>query len=108
LLSIKPVLYVPDEGTLNVVKKAHGRKAALKAIRDAVLHDFAAADPAGKDVHILHADCRADAEYVRDEIRKAYPQVGRITITQLGVVIGAHCGPGLLTVFYLCEGRKPE
>ncbi|MBQ4473613.1 MAG: DegV family protein [Lachnospiraceae bacterium] len=108
LLSIKPVLYVPDEGTLNVVKKAHGRKAALKAIRDAVLHDFAAADPAGKDVHILHADCRADAEYVRDEIRKAYPQVGRITITQLGVVIGAHCGPGLLTVFYLCEGRNPE
>ena len=43
-----------------------------------------------------------------DEIKKAYPQVGRITITALGVVIGAHCGPGLLTVFYLCDGRRPE
>ena len=108
LLSIKPVLYVPDEGTLNVVKKAHGRKAALKAIRDGVLHDFAGIDPAGHEVHILHADCREDAEWVRDEIKKAYPQVGEITITQLGVVIGAHCGPGLLTVFYLCGGRNAE
>ena len=57
---------------------------------------------------ILHADCRADAEALRDGIREAYPQLGEITITGLGVVIGAHCGPGLLTVFYLCSGREPE
>jgi len=108
LLGIKPVLYVPDRGTLDVVKKARGRKAALKSIRDGILNDFSKSDPAGTEVHILHADCRADAEYIRDEIKSAYPQVGEITITQLGVVIGAHCGPGLLTVFYLCAGRQPE
>ena len=33
--------------------------------------------------------------------------VGEITITGLGVVIGPHCGPGLLTIFYLCNGRRP-
>jgi DegV family protein with EDD domain len=108
LLSIKPVLYVPDRGTLDVVKKARGRKAALNSIRDGVLHDLSKIDPTGTEVHILHADCRADAEYIRDEIKKAYPQTGEITITQLGVVIGAHCGPGLLTVFYLCGGRSPD
>ena len=32
LLKIKPVLYVPDGGTLDVVKKARGRKAALREI----------------------------------------------------------------------------
>ena len=108
LLGIKPVLYVPDKGTLDVVKKARGRKAALKSIRDGVLHDFSKADPSGTEVHILHADCLADAEYIRDEIKSAYPRVGEITITQLGVVIGAHCGPGLLTVFYFCGGRCPD
>ena len=108
LLSIKPVLYVPDRGTLDVVKKARGRKAALKSIIDGVLHDLSRIDPTGTRIHILHADCREDAEHVRDEIRKAYPRVGEITITSLGVVIGAHCGPGLLTVFYLCESRQPE
>ena len=108
LLGIKPVLYVPDRGTLDVVKKARGRKAALKAIRDGVFHDFAETDPTGTEVHILHADCQADAERLRDEIKDAYPETGEITITQLGVVIGAHCGPGLLTVFYLCGGRNPD
>ena len=108
LLNIKPVLYVPDRGTLDVVKKARGRKAALKAIIDGVLHDLSKIDPAGMDIHILQADCRADAEYIRDEIRKVHPEVGEICITSLGVVIGAHCGPGLLTVFYLCADRQPE
>ena len=108
LLSIKPVLYVPDRGTLDVVKKARGRKAALKAILDGVLHDMSKIDPTGVRFHILHADCLSDAEHVRDAIRAAYPQVGEITITSLGVVIGAHCGPGLLTVFYLCDSRQPE
>ena len=108
LLSIKPVLYVPDRGTLDVVKKARGRKAALHTIRDGILHDLKKIDPTGTEFHILHADCQGDAEYIRDEIRRAYPQVGEITITQLGVVIGAHCGPGLLTVFYLCADRSPD
>ncbi len=108
ILNIKPVLYVPDRGTLDVVKKARGRKAALHAIRDGVLHDLSKIDPAGTEFHILHADCEEDAAYIRDEICKAYPQVGEITITQLGVVIGAHCGPGLLTVFYLCGDRSPD
>ena len=107
LLSVKPVLYVPDRGTLDVAKKVRGRKAALAEILRGVKDDLAEIDPTGMEINILQADCRADAEFVRDEIKKAYPSVGEITITGLGVVIGAHCGPGLLTVFYLCGGRKP-
>ena len=108
VLSIKPVLYVPDAGTLDVVKKARGRKAALKTILSGILNDLSKIDPTGTDIHILHADCKKDAEFIRDEVKGAYPQVGEITITSLGVVIGAHCGPGLLTVFYLCDGCNPE
>lgn len=108
LLSIKPVLYVPDGGTLDVVKKARGRRAALDGIRDGVLHDLSVIDATGLEVCILHADCRADAEYMKSEIKKAHPEVGEISISSLGVVIGAHCGPGLLAVFYLCGGRFPD
>ena len=108
LLQIKPVLYVPDRGTLDVVKKARGRKAALKAIADGVLHDLSSVDTKGARMRILHADCRADAELIRDTVRAAHPDFGEILISSLGVVIGAHCGPGLLAVFYYCDGRKPE
>ena len=108
MLNIKPVLYVPDGGTLDVAKKVRGRKAALAAILSGVKNDLGLIDPAGTEVHILHADCLGDAQFVRDEIKNAFPAVGEITISSLGVVIGAHCGPGLLTVFYLCDGRRAE
>ena len=107
MLSIKPVLYVPDAGTLDVVEKVRGRRAALGCILKSVLKDLESIDCTGLEFDINHADCLKDAEYIRDEIMKAHPEVGKISITGLGVVIGAHCGPGLLTVFYLCGGRKP-
>lgn len=107
-LGIKPVLYVPDDGTLTVARKVRGRKTALKTILNAVLIDLNRVDTAGRDILILHADCLRDAEYIRDYVRMAYPDLGQIQISSLGVVIGAHTGPGLLTVFYLCDGRTPE
>lgn len=107
LLSVKPVLYVPDRGTLDVAQKVRGRKKALAAIIDGIKHDLEQVDTTGLEMHILQADCMADAEFVRDEVKKAFPDMGEISITSLGVVIGAHCGPGLLTVFYLCNGRQP-
>jgi fatty acid-binding protein DegV len=48
LLNMKPVLYVPDRGTLDVVKKARGRRAARRAITDDINHDLNAADPTGR------------------------------------------------------------
>ena len=107
VLDIKPVLYVPDEGTLEVAQKVRGRKKALQAIIDGILRDLAETDANGLEMHILHADCMGDAEFVRNAVKKAHPEMGRITVTGLGVVIGAHCGPGLLTVFYLCGKRNP-
>lgn len=107
LLAVKPVLYVPDGGTLDVAQKVRGRKKALAAILDGIKHDLEQVDTQGLEMHILHADCLADAEFVRDEVKKAFPDMGEISITGLGVVIGAHCGPGLLTVFYLCNSRQP-
>lgn len=108
ILNIKPVLYVPDKGTLEVAKKIRGRKNAIKYITDCVLRDLRAIDCTGAEIHILHADCLSDAELVSSAIRSEFPMIGKIEITSLGVVIGAHCGPGLLTVFYFCGGRTPE
>ena len=108
MLDIKPVLYVPDMGTLDVAQKVRGRKKALKAIVDGILHDLETVDTHGLEMRILHADCLADAESVKHSVLAAHPDMGEIRITSLGVVIGAHCGPGLLAVFYLCNGRQPK
>lgn len=105
LLKIKPVLYVPDGGTLEVVKNAHGRKAALAAVRDSVIRDLSKIDPSESEMMILHADCYSDAEWMDKALHAACPSLGHIEISSLGVVIGAHTGPGLLAVFYLAAGR---
>lgn len=108
ILAVKPVLYVPDAGTLDVAQKVRGRKASLSAILSGILNDLAQIDPTGLRFAILHADCEADAQWIREQIQAAYPMVGEISISSLGVVIGAHCGPGLIAVFYLCNGRTPK
>ena len=104
LLSIKPVLYVPDEGTLVAATKVRGRKSALNAIVESIKNDPIEGDK--PEFLINHADCIDDAEYVRDRILEMYPNA-KIDISGLGVVIGAHCGPGLFTVFYMTDARRP-
>ena len=104
LLSIKPVLYVPDEGTLVAATKVRGRKAALNTIVESIKNDPIEGD--APEFLINHADCMDDAVYVRDKILEMYPNA-KIEISGLGVVIGAHCGPGLFTVFYMTDTRRP-
>lgn len=105
MLAIKPVLYVPDDGKLTVASKVRGRKAALNAIFEGIKRDMVAPD--GQTVHILHADCIEDAEWLKSQLLEAFPTLAGIEITSLGIIIGAHCGPGLLTVFYFGDQRKP-
>ena len=105
MLSIKPVLYVPDDGKLTVAAKVRGRRAALNALLDGIKRDITA--PAGQHIIINHADCLADANWLRDELLKEYPSLGSVDVLSLGIVIGAHCGPGLLAVFYFGDQRRP-
>lgn len=105
LLSIKPVLYVPDEGSLVATGKVRGRKNALNTIIESIKKEVT--NPDGMTFRILQADCMEDAEYVKNALMEAFPTVKEITITGLGVVIGAHCGPGLFTIFYMADKRNP-
>ncbi len=103
LLSIKPVLYVPDEGTLVAASKVRGRKAALDNIISSIGGDLI--DQESPEFYINHADCMEDAGYVREKIKEMFPHA-KVMISGLGVVIGAHCGPGLLAVFYMTDARR--
>ena len=48
-----------------------------------------------------------DAKWLCDKLMDAFPTLGGVDILSLGIIIGAHCGPGLLTVFYFGDQRKP-
>ena len=97
-----PVMHTDDAGTLKNVTKARGRKAALKALAQKLADT--AINPAEQTVFICHGDCIEDAEYTAEQIRALTP-VKDIIINYVGPVIGAHTGPGVISVFFVGTHR---
>lgn len=102
VLQIKPIMHMDDAGHLASVSKARGRRAALHALAEKVCREAAA--PETQTVFICHGDCREDAEEVARQIRAGSP-VREFVIHDVGPVIGAHTGPGVVSVFYVGEHR---
>ena len=102
MLSIKPVMYVDNEGHLIKVGTARGRNASLKALVDHMAET--AIDPGSQTVFISHGDCLADAEKVAADVKARFG-VKDVVINYVGPVIGAHSGPGTLALFFLGTHR---
>ena len=101
MLNIKPVLHVDNEGHLIPMEKVRGRKAAIQAL---FRHMQQTALPDQETVMINHADCLPEAESLAERIRAEF-HPKEVLIADLGPIIGAHTGPGLVTLFFLAEHR---
>lgn len=102
LLQIKPIIHVDDEGKLDTVDKARGRKAALDYLVKKV--EDTAIDPQDQTVFLSHSDCREDIEYVAGQLREKCG-VKDVKICDIGPVIGSHTGPGCAVVFFFGQPR---
>ena len=101
LLSVKPILYVSDEGKLLMWKKARGRKRALEMLAKQMNKHIR--EIGTYPVTISHGDCQEDAEYLKEYIL-SHTAVEQVEIHMLDTVIGAHAGPGTVALF--CYGDK--
>lgn len=102
MLSIKPVMHMDDEGHLAVVSKARGRKASLKQLVEEMKKT--AIEPETQEIFICHGDALAEAEALGESIRREL-QVKNVIINYVGPVIGAHTGPGVISIFFLGTKR---
>ncbi len=102
MLSVKPVLHVDKEGRLIPMEKCRGRKASLLALVDHM--EKTAVDPERYPVFISHGDCRGDAEFVAEEVRRRLG-VREVYIHYVGPVIGSHTGAGVMTLFFVGRER---
>lgn len=100
VLGIKPLLHMNDEGKLVSIGKVRGRKASIEAIADAFGEKRISDEP----VFICHSDCESDALFLKNLLQKRYGvKVGYVA--SIGAVIGSHCGPDTLAVFFLTNER---
>ncbi len=102
MLNIKPVLHVDNEGHLIPMEKVRGRKAALAALvrqmRETVVN------PEEQTMVVSHSRCQEEAEQLRESILEEF-HPKEVLILELGPIIGAHTGPGLMALFFLAEHR---
>ncbi len=102
MLSVKPVLHVDSQGRLIPMEKCRGRKASLLALVDHM--EKTAVEPERYPVFISHGDCREDAEFVAEEVRRRLG-VREVYIHYVGPVIGSHTGAGVMTLFFVGRER---
>lgn len=102
MVQIKPMLYIDNEGKLQVIGKERGRKKALNKIVDRAVEQAKGCD--NEIVMITHGDCIEDAEYVAKQVREKMG-VDNILINNIGTVIGSHTGPGVVAVFFMGNER---
>lgn len=101
LLNIKPVLHMDNEGHLINMMKVRGRKASIKAIVDK--YEELIIDRK-EQVFICQGDCLEDAKYMESMLKERFNVPVQI-ITEVGAVIGAHTGPGVLALFFVGKER---
>ncbi|MCD7884452.1 MAG: DegV family protein [Lachnospiraceae bacterium] len=96
-LNIKPLLTIDAEGKLVSVANKRGSKQAMRALADYYKTRF---DPKfGNAAYICCADCKDAAEELKAMVLKLNPDAD-VRITMLCPVIGAHTGPGMLSLIF--------
>lgn len=105
LAQIKPVLTVDKEGHLVVLDKIRGRKKSLMALVDLMEEKVGSYRDKNEVVFIGHGDCMEDAEFLVDKVKERFG-IGNFLISNIGPTIGAHTGPGVVTLFFMGDSRE--
>lgn len=97
-LAMKPLLHV-EGGRIVPLEKVRTAGKALARLRELTV---AAAVAGGADapvrIAVQHLAAAERAEQLRDRLVEELPNAGEITVSEVGAVVGAHVGPGLLGV----------
>lgn len=102
MLNIKPMLHVDEKGSLQLSQKPRGEKQAIRSQLDCMQKGW---NPEISNlVVVAHGDNREGASMLANGISDRFPQA-KIIATEIGPVIGAHTGPGMLAVIYWGNNR---
>ena len=102
MLNIKPLLHVDEAGKLAVVRKPRGRR---KAIREQITCMKAGWQPEISPLVVIGHGDDPEAAMMLIEAVEAEFSGADIHIAEIGPIIGAHTGPGMLALIYWGSNR---
>ena len=98
-LNIKPMLKIDEDGKLVTVDKKRGNKAAMASLFTFFKENY---NPkVCNTIYICDADTPELADSLVEKVREAAPEV-IVRRTMLSPIIGAHTGPGMLSMILAC------
>jgi DegV family protein with EDD domain len=93
-LAVKPLLRLVD-GHIEPMEKVRTSVKAIARLQEiAVQH----AGDSDVDVAVAHLANPDRAQMLADRLRERLPRLGRLEVGEVGAVVGAHVGPGMLSV----------
>lgn len=102
LLNIKPILDMPEDGTLQPREKVRGNNKVINRMIEIMYERGKDADLKNQIVGISHGDDIKGAIKLKEKIQEKF-EPKEIIINIIGSSIGAHSGPGTLAIFFLNE-----
>ena len=107
LLNICPLLNVSSEGKLIPREKIKGKKAVIEAILKKMIEFADGGLDYNKKCYISCSACHEDAEALAKRVEETFTKLdGKVTINNIGTVIGCHSGPGTVALFFVGSERK--
>lgn len=98
VLKIKPLLEVDKFGAVVTVEKIRTFGRAVERVLEKFLEETE-----GKDIEpfIIHANNPEVAQYLREQVLAARPELKEVKDYLLTPAVGAHCGPKAITIGYV-------
>lgn len=101
-LQIKPLLHVDEQGCLQVKGKLRGPKKAMEAQLSRMEQGWS--PETGRLVVIGHGSAPDAAAQLQEKVQARFP-AAEIYTADIGPIIGAHTGPGMLALIYWGNNR---
>lgn len=107
LMKACPIMKLNKEGKIIVYNKAFGRKSAIrKTVEEVMKHIQNGKEYQGK-LWINGSDVPEMVESVKEALIQASPSLkDKIRVWDIGTIIGSHCGPGTVAVYFLGDERE--
>lgn len=104
IMSIKPILYINEDGQLVPLSTARGRKKSLSTIFNNMVESMGKYKDEADIICIAHGDAYEDAQYLTKLIEEGLPHK-QIIINTISPSIGSHSGPGAIGLCFMGEKR---
>jgi len=98
ILGIKPILYINNEGRVEKLDKAKGKKQAIEYLVNALKQK--GINVADYPIIITHGNEPENAEIIEKMVREYVGEDAEIWAQPVGPTIGTHAGPGVLAIAF--------